>query len=258
MASNIYFITYATHSERLFDILLESATRNNIKLNVIGMGDKWMGWKNRAQQILNHLKTLDDNMIICHIDGFDSVILSNEQEIYNKFMNNYKDKKIVFSSDNTNNIFIKYFKLRKFTLCRDNFISAGLYIGYNYYIKYLLDLFIKSDETDDQRFFSSLCENDNGIDIDLKNIIFYNYKYFQNEGEYKNNRFYTKDSVPCIISAPGGVNITKILANFNYKYNKRNETSIEYFIRNLPGTIKYFYVEVIIFILLLFFLYKYI
>jgi hypothetical protein len=86
ISSKIYFITYATHSERLYDILLKSAERNNIKLNVIGMGDKWIGWKNRAQQILNHLKTLDKNMIICHIDGFDSIILANEEEIYNKFI----------------------------------------------------------------------------------------------------------------------------------------------------------------------------
>ncbi len=254
--SNIYFITYATHSERLFNILLESAERNKIKLNVIGMGDIWKGWKNRARQILNHLKTLDDNMIICHIDGFDSVILSNQQEIYNKFMANYKDNKIVFSLDNTNNFLIKFFKLRKFSLCRKEFISAGLYIGYNYYIQHLLDLFIKSDETDDQRFFSSLCKDDNQIEIDIQNIIFYNYKYLQNEGEYKNNRFYIGNSMPCIISAPGGVNIKKILSNFNYKPCKENDTSIKYYIRNFTGTIKYFYIEIIIIVLLVF-LYRY-
>ena len=253
----IYFITYATHSERLYDILIESAKRNNINLNVIGMGDVWVGWKNRAQKILDHLKTLDRNMIICHIDGFDSVILGNEQEIYNKFITNYKNNKIVFSSDNSNNIFIKYFKLKKFTLCRNNFISAGLYIGYNYYIQDLLQKFIDTNETDDQRFFSMLCENNNDIGIDINNIIFYNYKYLENNGEYKNNRLYINNNTPSIISAPGGVNITKILNNFGYNYTKENSTTIEYFVRNFTGTVKYFYVDIIIIIIILLFcLYK--
>jgi len=252
----IYFITYATHSERLYDILIESAKRNDINLHVIGMGDMWIGWKNRAQKILDHLKTLDRNMIICHIDGFDSVILGNEQEIYNKFITNYKNNKIVFSSDETNNIFIRYFKLKKFTLCRNNFISAGLYIGYNYYIQKLLQEFIDSRETDDQRFFSMLCDNNNDIGIDINNIIFYNYKYLENNGYYKDNRLYVNNINPSIISAPGGVNITNILKNFGYNYTKENNTTIEYFARNFMGTIKYFYVEIFIITLLLLCLFK--
>ncbi len=245
---SIYFITYATHSERLFDILLESAKRNNIKLNVIGMGNKWKDWKTRAGEILNHLKKLDNNMIICHIDGFDSIILGTELEIYEKFMTNYSDKKIIFSSDNSNNFFIKYFKLKKFNLCRNNFISAGLYIGYNYYIQKLLTEFINSDESDDQRFFTSLCYNEEiGID---DNIIFYNYQYFGNKLIYNNNRLYINENTPCIISAPGGVNITNILNNFGYDYNIKNNQTIEYFIRNIGGTYKYFYLEIIFIIYL--------
>jgi len=252
----IYFITYATHSERLYDILIDSAKRNNIKLNVIGMGDVWIGWKNRAQKILDHLKTIDRNMIICHIDGFDSVILGNELEIYNKFITNYKNNKIVFSSDETNNIFMIYFKFKKFTLCRNNFISAGLYIGYNYYIQDLLQRFIDSNETDDQRFFSMLCENNNDIGIDLNNIIFYNYQFFENNGEYNNNRLYINNNTPSIISAPGDINITKILNNVGYNYTKENSKTIEYFVRNFMGTVKYFYVDIIIIIIFLFCLYK--
>ena len=255
ISSNIYFITYATHSERLYDVLIESAKRNNIKLNVIGMGDKWIGWKNRAQKILDHLKTLDKNMIICHIDGFDSIILANEQEIYNKFITNFKNYKIVFSSDETNNIFMRYFKLKKFTLCRTHFISAGLYIGYNYYIQELLQYFIYSDETDDQRYFSLLCE-DNNIGIDTNNVIFYNYQFFETIGEYNNNRIYINNNTPSIISAPGDVNITKILKNFGYNYTKENEQTFEYFGRNFMGTVKFFYVEIIIIIILLLCLYK--
>lgn len=255
ISSKIYFITYATHSERLYNILLKSAERNNIKLNVIGMGDKWIGWKNRALQILNHLKTLDKNMIICHIDGFDSIILANEEEIYNKFITNFNKYKVVFSSDDNDNIFIKYYKLKKFTLCKKHFISAGLYIGYNYYIQDLLQHFIESDETDDQRFFSLLCENNN-IGIDTNNIIFYNYQYLEIIGDYKDNRLHINKNTPCIISAPGDVNISNILNHFGYNYNRDLYTTILYFYRNCIGTIKFFYTELMFLLFLIFCLYK--
>jgi len=141
-------------------------------------------------------------------------------------------------------------------MCKNHFISAGLYIGYNYYIQYLLQEFIESNETDDQRFFSMLCKNNNDIGIDLDNIIFYNYKYLIDNGYYKDSRLHVNNNIPSIISAPGGVNITKILNNFGYNYTKENNTTIEYFARNFMGTIKYFYVEIFFIIILLFCLYK--
>jgi len=255
--NDIYFITYATHSERLFPILLDSCKKNNINLNIIGYGDKWINWKNRALNILNHIKTLDPNIIICHIDGFDSIILSNKEEIYEKFKKYYSDKKIVFSLDTTNNIFVRYIKLKKFTLCKNTFISAGLYIGYNYYIQYLLNEFIKSDDYDDQHFFSILCNNLSDMEID-NNIIFYNYQYFDSINlKYIDNRLYIDNKMPCIISAPGNVNINNILKKFNYSYlsNNKNNT-IEYFIRNNKDILFIFKYEFIILILTIFILYN--
>ena len=56
--NKIIFVSYATHSERLYDTLVESAKRNNINLNVLGYNTKWEGWKKRAETILNFLNTL--------------------------------------------------------------------------------------------------------------------------------------------------------------------------------------------------------
>ena len=213
--NKIYYLTYATHSERLFDLLKESAINNNINLHIIGYGDKWINWKNRAQQILNHIKTLDKNQIICHIDGFDSLILGDDNEIYNKFIDNIGNKKIIFSKDNTTNLIAKYYKLKKFSLCHDVFISAGLYIGYNYYIQELLEKFIDSNVSDDQKFFSSLCSTYDEIGYDINNILFYNYQYFENKFKfiYKNKRLIINNNKPVIISAPGNIKITNILSH---------------------------------------------
>jgi hypothetical protein len=255
--NKIYYLTYATHSERLFDILIESAKRHKINLNVIGFGDKWLGWKNRALQILNHIKQLDDNQIICHIDGFDSIILSSDDELYNKFINNFSDKQIVFSADNSSNIIVKYYKLKKFSLCNDTFISAGMYIGYNNYIQKILIEFINSNETDDQHFFSMLCNNDNNIGYDIDNLLFYNYQYFENKNNYKNNRIIINNNKPVIISAPGNVNIIDILNKYGYNSNNfKNISFIDYLIKNAKDDYKYFWKEIVFIILILFVLFK--
>jgi hypothetical protein len=255
--NKIYYLTYVTHSERLFNILIDSAKQNDINLNVIGFGDKWLGWKNRALQILNHIKKLDDDQIICHIDGFDSIILGSDNELYEKFINNFSDKKIVFSTDNSSNIFVKYYKSKKFTLCNNIFISAGMYIGYNNYIQNILNKFVNSNDTDDQHFFSLLCKNDNNIGYDTKIFLFYNYQYFQNKNNYKNNRIIINNNKPVLISSPGNVNITHILSNFGYKTNDFiNINFIDYLIKNTKNDYKYFWKEILFIILKIFILIK--
>jgi hypothetical protein len=257
--NKIYYLTYATHSERLFDLLKESANRNNINLNIIGFGEKWFGWKNRAQQILNHIKKLDNQQVICHIDGFDSIILGSDNELYEKFINNFKDKKIVFSTDNPSNFFVKYYKLKKFTLCNDIFISAGMYIGYNYYIQELLNKFINSNHSDDQHFFSLLCERDNNIGYDINNLLFYNYQYFENTNnyKYKDNRIVMNNNKPVVISAPGNVDIVNILNNFGYNSNNFKKINpLNYLIKNAKEDYKYLWKEILFIIVLIYVFYN--
>lgn len=254
--NNIIFLTYATHNERLFNKLIESSKRNNINLNILGYGDKWEGWKKRAEKILLFLNKYDDNQLICHIDGFDSIILGNELELYTKFNKHYKNKKIVFSSDNSNNFYIKYYKMKKFNLCNDNFISAGLFIGYNYYIKKILNEFINSNYSDDQKFFVSLCHLNDDIGID-DNILFYNFQYLENNYKYENNRLIINNNKPVIISAPGNINITKILHNFGYNYdNFKNINPFVYLIKNAKDDYKYFWQEILFILLLIIIIYK--
>ncbi len=256
--SKIIFITYATHSERLFDILVESSKRNNINLNIVGYGEKWEGWKKRAEKILLFLNKYDDNILICHIDGFDSLILGSELELYEKFNQFYKNKKIVFSSDNNSNFFIKYYKLKKFSKCHNNFISAGLFIGYNYYVKKILNDFLKSDYSDDQKFFTLLCNSNDDIGID-NNILFYNFQYLDINYKYDNNRLIINNKKPVIVSAPGDINMVNMLKNFGYSSNNfKNINCICYIIKNAKDDYKYFWKELLFILLLIiiFIIYK--
>ncbi len=256
--NKIYYLTYATHTERLFNLLKKSAINNNINLNIIGYNNKWNGWKDRAQHILNHIKKLDKNQIICHIDGFDSLILGSDDEIYNKFINMIDNKKIIFSIDKPYNSIATFYKIKKFSLCNNVFISAGLYIGYNYYIQELLEKFINSNDNDDQHFYSSLCHTYNEIGYDTDNELFYNFQHFENKSKliYENNRLIINNNKPVIVSAPGNTNINNILTNFGYNYNNLKYNNIKYLIKNIKGDYKYFYFEIIYLIIFIIVIYN--
>jgi len=145
-------------------------------------------------------------------------------------------------------------------MCNNNYISAGLYIGYNYYVKYILHKFINSDYEDDQEYFTSICNNDNNIGIDT-NILFYNYQYnINNNHQYKNNRLIISNNktytMPIIISAPGNVDLTKILTHFNYNIKYKQISLLSYIYRNKQNLFNLFKVELLFLILLLFCIYK--
>ena len=65
----IQVITYATHSEGMFDSLINNSSGVDVK--VLGWGTKWNGFKDKTNATYNYIQTLDDNDIIIIIDGFD-------------------------------------------------------------------------------------------------------------------------------------------------------------------------------------------
>jgi len=245
--SKIIFVTFATHKERLFKNLIKSSTKNKIKLNIIGFNTKWSGWKNRARYILKYINRFKNNQLICCLDAFDSLILGNEEELYNKFIKYYKNYNIVFSNDTSENFFINNYKKKKFNTCKNNFISAGIFIGYNKYIKDFLIKFINSEYDDDQEYFTYLCNNNNNITIDLNNKLFYNIQYLESEFKIidvnKKKRLSINNETPVIISAPGNVNINTLINKLgytNYEYNYK------YFINLIPNFLYLYKYEIII------------
>ena len=131
---NIYIVTYATHEEGYFSLLKKSCP----DLIVLGMNTKWNGFYGRVKEIVNFCKTVNENDIICHVDGFDSVVLCNKEKIKEKFLESKSN--ILFSSlRNPSNIIIKYLQDKLFSSCKGEKLNAGLYIGY---AKNIIDFFI--------------------------------------------------------------------------------------------------------------------
>jgi len=176
MRDKLEIVTYATHNERYFPILVESAKRNNLKLTVLGYGKKWNGFTDKFIGVLNYIKNKDPNLIVMFVDAFD-VVFNNttEQEILNKY--NSFNKPIVFSVDMKNN----YFFPKGFSKT----INTGLYIGRVAYLNELLNNLMKFnvDEhnyfTDDQMLLNYYYKINN--DDSKKNVaIDINYNLFWN------------------------------------------------------------------------------
>ena len=197
----IYFVTYATHSEGMFEKLVNN--KFGIHVDVVGWGTKYTGHTDKYRGVLDYLKSKKDDDIVCFVDGFDSEFVKPEKDIYLRFMES--GSKVIVSKD----VPIKFAMVSKFIFptCKNVNINTGLYIGYVKYLKVLLNDALQSTCKDDQLIMSRLCERHDFIDIDTKYILFEN-----------DTPAPTDD--PCIVSYPGQI-MTWRKVVFNVKSNSQ-------------------------------------
>ena len=117
-----YVVTYATHSEKYFDLLKQYPC-----LIVLGFGEKWTGFHGKAIAVVEFCKKVKSDDIVCVVDGFDTLILESPDEILKRY--NEFDKDLVFSSSLQTVFTNKYFLDRVFGTCDGKRLSAGMYIG---------------------------------------------------------------------------------------------------------------------------------
>lgn len=213
----IHYITYATHDQGLFKELVENPY---IKINVLGFGEKWNGFKDKPKGVLAYTRHIPDDDYVVFLDGFDTKVVKEPKDIIKRFKSYNCD--ILFSEDALP--IPKYFKEKIFGMCNDGFLNAGMYMGKAKNIRELSSLIAKQKySTDDQRTATVICNLDIfNIKIDVKRKIFLNYGA-------KSNDYY-------FISYPGGANS---LTSFSQRVKRASK---EY------G--RYLYLEAIIIILL--------
>jgi hypothetical protein len=221
-------ITYATHAEGTFDTLVNSG--HNIK--VIGWGTKWNGFMDKFKGVLSYLETRADDEIIVFVDGFDSLInKKNLDGLEQDFIN--MDCKVLYSledksgaSSKVPNFLLEYFNYKVYGTCKNNQIAnTGLYMGYCKELKIVLKAILSADIDDDQRAVNSLCSQFPFLKIDTQNIIFENCSSTTTD---KSNSYF--------ISSPGTMSFNRCI------------------IRGIPEYSKYFIPEIILLILLIFFI----
>ena len=173
----IHLVTVATHSERYFPYLKQTAKDKGWNLTVLGWGQKWTGFAMKIRLLQDHLKTLDKDDIMVSVDGFDTFVMADKDEVLKKFTESGKD--ILYSVDHhyTYPRLEMYIMKRIFREIEDSNLNSGCFIGK---CGSLLELFnnccgasfeMCEDSMDDQRIITTNVSRDN---LDLYDNIFLN------------------------------------------------------------------------------------
>lgn len=263
-----HIITIATSSELYFPYLVDSCKKNGIPLTVLGYGEKWTGFTFRFDKMIQYLKKLDPNDVVCFIDGYDVICVRDLNEITDVFLQLKKKNncKIVIAENNIiiNNLYnvVLYITVKtSFDKCKNKLINAGSYIGHVKDILYILEQVYTGDNTlDDQKILVQYCKsNPNDIYIDLKNELFLTIdRPFDSIHPYltvKNNKIYYNNNRPFFIHGNGHTYLDSTLdligyknVNINHKLYYKNKN--KYFISTYFNEVCYVSIYILIFIVL--------
>lgn len=207
----VHFFTLGTDKNKLKD-LIDSAEIFNINVNC-ALAPTWRGFIDKIYLGIETYKDIPENEIICFIDGYDTIINSNVEEIVDKFK--WYKTDLLFGAEI--NCFPDYYRIDmdKVTsnLTRYRYLNSGGYIGYKHAIMDLL-LWKPIDDINkiiqnggDQSYFMLYyINNREKIKLDNRQKIFQNmYLICWNEVCVCLGRFYnTKlDEFPCFVHFSG-------------------------------------------------------
>uniref|UniRef100_A0A6C0JJ27 PLOD1-3-like GT domain-containing protein n=1 Tax=viral metagenome TaxID=1070528 RepID=A0A6C0JJ27_9ZZZZ len=198
-----YIITYASHSERYFELLKQSCP------DIIVLEKE-----NKINATVKFCKSKNPDDIICFVDGYDSVVLTSKEKIIEK----YKafNTPLVFSKDfYPSSILTKYLQDKLYGKCKDKRLNSGLYIGTS---ESIIDFWkdIKEKE-DDKSYANRQFEKKSYMKIDDEHTLFYNYSSLDTI-EIKNKSLFINDNKisTSVISCPSNNSINHILSQLNY------------------------------------------
>jgi general stress protein 26 len=238
-------LTLATKTKGYLSVLKMLCKKNNHELIVIQYGNKWKGFAWRIKNTLKKIKNIKDtnpNEIIMLIDAYDVLVLSNHEEIINKF---YQfNCNVVFSSSSKNSgqpnlsLMYKYILHKRnkiyFKASSDHILNAGSIIGYSkdlYLIwSRMYKRYFQTFDNDDQVLLNNINLKDINYKVDIHSNIFwiweittlYELIYLVIYGylpEYKKNikyvdgRIYFNQVKPSVIHGIGNRNMDELCKN---------------------------------------------
>ncbi len=230
----IFIVTVATEKKFYMPYLEESIKKNNGNLIILGYGQKWQGFNWRNKLMLDFLKTIDPDDIVCFVDGYDVLCLRDINLLKNEFLkiHNREKCKIIVALEQHITLLNRYFARYLFDTCKDNSINAGTYIGFSKDLYFVINKIIKKnkkDDADDQILLTTYCNfNLNDVYIDVKNELFLTLvKSFQqidvNEDvKIVGNELIYNNEKPFFIHGPSTF-IDDIIIKLNYIYDYDNK-----------------------------------
>lgn len=265
--NNLHIVTVATDPEYYFHYLVDSCKKNGEELTVLGYGEKWQGFVWRFKLMIDYLKKLDENDIVCFIDGYDIICNRNLKELKKKFLE-YKKKysfKIITGVDLYKFKIQEIFSKIYFNECNNNLLNAGTYIGF---AKDIYEVLLESynnntnNESDDQILLTKYCKiHPEDILLDEKQDFFLTIHQplfeIDNNLYIKNNEAYYKDKKPFFIHGPSCTYLNLLIKKLNYSIDDNEIYIIKNKMRNnILLKSKHYFIEfvkkyLIIFILII-------
>lgn len=180
-------ITYATHSEGLFEELVNN--KFGVDVVVLGVGTKWNGFMDKMQGVSSYIQNLQDDEIVVFVDGFDSYILKSLDGLEETFKSLDCD---ILVSEHIMSFIPKYFTNKIFGSCKnDRVANSGLYMGYAGSMKKFQDAIMNEKSSDDQTNLNSVCSKFPKLKVDTDCVIFKNIEPHQKvETLYESKAFF--------------------------------------------------------------------
>jgi hypothetical protein len=237
--SNLYIVTVATHNEFYFPYLVKSCKRFGYELMVLGYGQKWLGYNWKFKLMIDFLKLINPNDIVCFIDGYDVICnrdLNELKDEFIKFKNNNNDIKVIVSHNKFTFKTMLVGEFSKITMNNydDDLINTGSYVGYASDLLLVLEEIYNlnaNDDDDDQYLFTEYYKNHkNSIYIDVDyNFFIVLHKYLLNIDKYfeiKDHNAYYNNKQPFFIHGPGYTNLNILIQKLGYDLSDDNGHSI--------------------------------
>ena len=173
----VHILTYATHSEGMYEQMLKDAKTFRMQIKTLGWGEKWKGYYGKLKAVYKEINKYNPEDIVVVVDGFDTRINQSVDSLVTLYLKHYPFKS-VFSKDPSYNMvpyvpnFVDhYVRARIFGNCT---VNAGGYMGRVSDIKSIVLKAInleKSCNGDDQLAF---CKLQSDLVIDERRLIFKN------------------------------------------------------------------------------------
>lgn len=228
-------VTVATHSERYFPYLKQSAEKHGHELVVLGWGQKWQGFTWKFQLMREYLKAVPDDEVVCFVDGYDVLILERPQVIEEKFKklvgqdtNRIVVSRETFPEDFIGNAYVTVLVGSVFQRCQNEFLNTGTYIATAKTLRRIYsDLCNAYDckaDKDDQILLQQFClKNTDSFLPDKNSSIFLvlpdtlrNIQSGKNGLLVEDKTLTYKGAKPSILHAPGNTDMDDVVEKLGY------------------------------------------
>jgi len=226
----LHIVTVATDPKYYFPYLFESCKKNGKDLEVLGMGEVWQGFNWKYLIMIEYLKTLPMDDIVCFIDGYDVICCRNLNQLVYEFKEIKKRTgcKLVVGHDKKSTMMT--LSVLFFGSCNNNNINSGMYIGY---VKDMLEIIQKiyelnpKNDADDQVLMTEYCKkNKEEFYCDVESKLFLSLLYPLEEidkyMEIDENTHILKykSSEPFFVHAPGYGYLENVIRKLGYNIDK--------------------------------------